>query len=107
MIDESEADGIAVSAFSIWEVAMLIKKQRLQLRDPLPVWLNRILQIPTLHLLPASPQILVDSTLLPGPFHDDPADRIIVATARAHGGPLLATDGRILAYPHVLSVGPE
>ena len=107
LIDESEPDGIAVSAISVWEVAMLVKKQRLQLRDSLVVWFQNVMRVPTLHLLPASPQILIDSTQLPGDFHNDPADRIIVATARAMQTPLLTTDAKILNYEHVRSVGPR
>ena len=85
---------------------MLVSKKRLELREPVQQWLDRVVRIPTLHLLPASPQILLDSTRLPGSFHKDPADRIIVATARAHSSPLLTTDEKILAYGHVQSVGP-
>jgi len=106
IIDTGEAEGIAACAFSVWEVAMLVSKKRLELREPVQQWLDRVVRIPTLHLLPASPQILLDSTQLPGSFHKDPADRIIVATARAHSSPLLTTDEKILAYGHVQSVGP-
>src|SRR5437773_538178 len=105
IIDTGEAEGIAACAFSVWEVAMLVSKKRLELREPVQQWLDRVVRIPTLHLLPASPQILLDSTRLPGSFHKDPADRILVATARAHSSPLLTTDENILAYGHVPSVG--
>jgi PIN domain nuclease of toxin-antitoxin system len=106
LIDAGEPDGITVSAFSVWEVAMLVAKNRIDLGQPLQGWLDRIAQIPTMHILPATPQILVDSTILPGEFHADPADRIIVATARAHDATLLTNDSKILAYQHARSVGP-
>jgi PIN domain nuclease of toxin-antitoxin system len=106
-IEQAEGDGIAASAISVWEVAMLVNKRRMTLDESLQRWLDKIMTIPTLHILPATPQILLDSTQLPGVFHSDPADRIIVATARAHGSMLLTTDGKILAYEHVRSLGPS
>lgn len=107
IIDENEADGIAASAFSVWEVAMLVSHGRLDLKEPLQAWFDRVLSIPTLHVLQASPQILMDSTCLPGEFHKDPADRIIVSTAISHSLSLLTTDRKILDYPHVQGIGPQ
>ena len=63
--------------------------------------------IPTLHLLAVTPQILLDSTQIPGEFHADPADRIIVATARRHAIRLLTTDAKILRYQNVDAIGPQ
>jgi PIN domain nuclease of toxin-antitoxin system len=51
--------------------------------------------------LPLSPQVAVEATDLPGDFHRDPADQIIVATARVHDCPLMTLDKKILDYPHV------
>jgi len=53
------------------------------------------------HLIELTPRIAVESTQLPAPFHRDPADQIIVATARVYGCPLVTLDGKILSYPHV------
>jgi PIN domain nuclease of toxin-antitoxin system len=106
VIEEAERDGIAASVFSVWEVAMLSTKGRVELNGTLQDWFDRVTSIPTLHLLPATPQILLDSTRLPGAFHPDPADRIIVATARAYATNLLTTDRKILAYEHVRTVAP-
>jgi len=106
LIDDTERDGIAISTISIWEVAMLVSKGRLDLGESVDSWLGRVLDIPTLHLLPLSPAVLVESTRLPGEFHSDPADRIIVATARSMGTVLLTTDGKILMYNEVRTVGP-
>ena len=107
VIEAGEQDGIAVSVFSFWEVAMLAAKGRVDLggvsvRD----WVDRVMSIPTLHVLPLTPEILLESTILPGTFHPDPADRILVATARAHEMALLTEDRKILEYPHVRTVGP-
>jgi PIN domain nuclease of toxin-antitoxin system len=54
-----------------------------------------------IEVIELTPEIVVDAANLPGSFHPDPADRLIVATARAHGATLLTTDAKILAYPHV------
>lgn len=55
----------------------------------------------TVQLLNLTPEIAIEATQLPQPFHRDPADQIIVATARIHGCQLLTLDGKIRNYPHV------
>lgn len=67
-------------------------------------WITGALAAPGIVLVDLTPQIAVASTTLPGPFHKDPADQLIVATARVHDIPLLTVDGRILEYPHVRRV---
>ena len=57
--------------------------------------------MPKLRMAPLTPGICHNSTTLPPPFHDDPADQIIVATGRAHQAILVTPDGRIRGYPHV------
>jgi len=52
-----------------------------------------------------TPEIATESTRLPGEFHKDPADQIIVATARILKCKLVTSDERILKYPHVKTVG--
>ncbi len=106
MLRDHEREGILVSAISFWEVALLVSKRRLDLNAPLSEWTARVLADPTLEVVPASPQVLIESTRLPGLFYPDPADRIIVATAREHDLALLTEDARVLAYGHVRSVGP-
>jgi PIN domain nuclease of toxin-antitoxin system len=59
------------------------------------------LNYPGVQLLDLTPQIAIESTQLPGNFHRDPADQIIVASARIHDCPLLTVDDKILNYPHV------
>lgn len=82
-------------------MAKLVEYERLVLPCPTLEWLNQALSYPGVRLLELSPEIAADSTQLPGEFHKDPADQIIVATARIHGFPLLTADRKILAYPHV------
>jgi len=77
----------------------------LQLTLPVERWLERALALPGVRLLELTPRIVVESTQLPGEFHRDPADQLIVATARIYDVPLLTADGKVLAYPHVQTIG--
>ena len=101
LLDSSEQTGIAVSAISCWEVAKLVELGRLTLPCPVIDWLQQALSYPGVQLIELLPRICVESTQLPGVFHRDPADQLIVATARALDAPLVTMDGKILAYPHV------
>jgi PIN domain nuclease of toxin-antitoxin system len=93
--------GLLVSAISCWEVAMLVNRGRLALSLELERWLALVAAIPAVRLLPLEPAVAVAATRLPDPFHADPADRFLVAQARAMAVPLLSADSRIQAYPHV------
>ncbi len=92
-----------VSAISVWEVAMLVAKRRIQLDRPVEQWADVALSLPGIQLAPLEPAIAVRSTKLPGEFHPDPADRIIVATALENAAPVITPDERIRSYPHVQS----
>lgn len=104
-IQAHEAGGLGVSVISCWEVAKLVQNGRLAFPCPVLDWLNQALAYPGVRLLELTPLIAVASTQLPGTFHRDPADQIIVATARVHGLPLLTVDRDILDYPHVPTLG--
>ena len=101
MLDSAEPTGLGVSAISCWEVAKLVEYGRLSLPCPTLDWMEQALSYPGVRLIELSPRISVESTLLPGTFHRDPADQIIVATSRLLDAPLVTVDARILAYPHV------
>lgn len=101
LIRSRQAEGIGVSSISCWEIALLHAKKRLNLSLPVLQWLETSLSLPNVHLLPLSPRIAVESNNLPDEFHRDPADRIIVATARVYDCPLVSYDSKILEYPHV------
>jgi PIN domain nuclease of toxin-antitoxin system len=100
-IQNHESIGLGISAISCWEVAKLVERGRLTLPLPAQDWMNAALAYPAVQLLPLSPEISVESTQLPGAFHRDLADQIIVATARTYACPLITMDGSIRAYPHV------
>ena len=93
--------GFGVSVISCWEVAKLVEVGRLELSVPVTQWIERALALPGIQLLPLTPEIAIASSQLPGEFHRDPADQLIVATARIHDIPILTVDRRILAYKHV------
>ena len=98
---QAESRGLGVSGISCWEVAKLVEYGRLELPCPVPEWFELALNYPGVRLLELTPEIAFESTCLPGDFHRDPADQIIVATARAHNIPLATVDTKILAYTHV------
>ncbi len=95
---------LGVAAITPWEIAMLSARGRLRLGQPVETWLSAALQPEITSLLPLSPAIAVESCQLPGAFHADPADRLIVATARLHGLTLISADESIRAYPHLLTL---
>ena len=101
VIQDNVSSGLGISAISCWEVAKLVQYGRLELACPLEEWMEQAVAYPGVQLLEFTPQIAIESTKLPGNFHRDPADQIIVATARVYDIPLLAADSRILQYPHV------
>ena len=100
-IASNEEDRIGVSAISCWEVAKLCEYGRLELPVGLSEWFQAALGYPGISLLDLTPEVVIESTSLPGSFHRDPSDQIIVATARVHQCPLVTSDDRIARYPHV------
>jgi PIN domain nuclease of toxin-antitoxin system len=104
IIDAHQSDKIGISAISCWEIAKRVEYGRMQLSRPIDEWFSLALRFPGVSLLPLTPQIAIASTQLPGTFHTDPADQIIVATARIYGCPLITADDKILHYPHVTTI---
>jgi PIN domain nuclease of toxin-antitoxin system len=100
-IDANQASGLGISIISCWEIAKLVEYQRLILPQPVEAWMSQALAYPGIQLLSLTPRIVVESTQLPGAFHRDPADQLLVATARVHNYPLVTLDEKILAYPDV------
>jgi PIN domain nuclease of toxin-antitoxin system len=89
---------LCLSVMSVWEVAMLESKGRVRFYTSCEQWVQQALAIPGLTLAPITPAIAIESTRLPGTFHGDPADRIIVSTARALNARLLTSDKNIRSY---------
>lgn len=97
-------EALSVSLMSIWELAKKIEKDQLVLDRPLDQWLDLATTMPGLHLTELTRPVLVESCQLPQPFLGDPADQIIVATARHHGAVLVTKDRKIRDYSHVRSL---
>jgi len=104
IIKATETGIIGVSAISAWEIAKLVEYNRLELSCPLYEWFHEALSYPGIRLIDLTPEIAIESTKLPGGFHRDPADQIIVATARLYDSPLITSDSKILKYPYVKTV---
>lgn len=98
------AHDLWLSMISIWELAKKVEKKQLVLDRPLDRWIEAATTMPGLHLAELTPPILVESCRLPGPFPGDPADQIIVATAREDHAVVVTKDRRILEYAHVTSL---
>jgi PIN domain nuclease of toxin-antitoxin system len=79
----------------MWEAQLLHSKQRLELPLPFADWFTRATDSQVLSVLPIDREVIIALDRLPGTFHGDPADRLIVATARAHGLPLATRDQAI------------
>jgi PIN domain nuclease of toxin-antitoxin system len=103
-IEANESEIIGVSAISCWEIAKLVEYGRLELSMSVSEWFEKALGYPGIQFLELSPEIVVESTQLPGEFHRDPADQIIVATARLQNCVLVTSDERIQNYSHVETI---
>ena len=102
---ERAGDGALIAAISMWETAMLVDKGKLSLSRDVRGWFEEILTEPGFTLTDITVGIGVDAGSLPGDIHGDPADRLIIATARARGCPLLTADRKILDYAAAGHVG--
>lgn len=101
---EKENGMLLISSISVWEIYMLISKKKLALSIDTDRWLETIESLPFIAFVPVDNTIAANSVSLPGELHADPADRIIIATARSKGIPLVTCDQKIRNYAHVESV---
>jgi PIN domain nuclease of toxin-antitoxin system len=97
-------DDLQLSLISIWEIARKVEKAQLVLDRPVDQWLDQAATRSGLHLIELTRPILVESCRLPAPFHGDPADQIIVATARDRDAVVVTKDQRIRSYASVRSL---
>jgi PIN domain nuclease of toxin-antitoxin system len=97
-------DALWLSLISIWELAKKVEKDQLVLDRPLDQWLDLAMTLQGLHLAELTRPILVESCRLPQPLPGDPADQIIVATARHHEAVLVTKDRNMRDYSHVRSI---
>ena len=105
-----EESSVVIPAICLWEVSMLAAKKRIAISENMLDWFSKALSAPGIRLAPLTPDIAHESANLPGEFHGDPADRLIVATARVLDGVLLTFDKEIIKYAkkgHVRYVNPK
>ena len=95
---------IFVSSISAWEVALLVKNNRLQLSMDVTDWIAKSENLPFIQFIPVSNSIALKSVNLPPPLHPDPADRIIIATAASIGAAIVTKDKKISDYAHVKTI---
>ncbi|MEO6238643.1 MAG: type II toxin-antitoxin system VapC family toxin [Vicinamibacterales bacterium] len=101
---EVRGEGVSLSTISIWEIAKKAENRQLVFDRPVREWIDQALNVPGLALVELTPAILMDSCDLPQPFHGDPADQIIVASARHHRATVVTKDGNLRRYEHVQTV---
>lgn len=91
-------DGLRISSVSVWEIGMQHAQGRVQLSAPLRDWIEKALAPAGIGVISLDADTAAESTLLPGEPHGDPADRLLIATARTKGLVLATRDGAIIEY---------
>ena len=95
---------IYISCISAWEVALLVEKKRLELSMEIDDWISKSEVLPFFTFVPIDNDTALRSVRLQPPLHNDPADRIIIATALKMDATIITKDEKILNYPHVRAV---
>ena len=93
------AKSIGIPAICLWEFSMLVQRDRIRIDRSALEWLNDALDVPGVRIVELTPSVAVQSTRLPWTFHNDPADRLIVATALNEGAPLISADQKFVDIP--------
>jgi len=101
IVADAENYPFCLSAISVWEVAKKVSLGKLQMSIPIRDWVVKATRSAFIELVPLSVDISLESTMLPGIFHRDPADQMIVATARNLDLVLLTADQKIIEYEYV------
>lgn len=96
-----ETHPLGISMMSVWEIAKLVEKNRIDLNMTVDRWIFGALDSELVCKMQLGERVALESTKLPGDFHNDPADQIIVATARVHNLTLITADQKIIDYDHV------
>jgi PIN domain nuclease of toxin-antitoxin system len=98
-IDSARSESKAyISAFSVWELSLHVKRERIILNIAVDTWVSQSTTDLGFIFIPVSPEIAIESNFLPGKFHSDPADRLITATARTEQLTLITRDEKIQVY---------
>jgi len=100
----NSGDGLLVADISLWEIAMLIQKGRVQVATDCHAFLNLILQANRIQVRSITPQIAALSVQLPATINADPADRLIAATAIVEGVSLVTADHNLRASEDISTI---
>jgi PIN domain nuclease of toxin-antitoxin system len=99
LMDRAAVKGeLYVSPVSAWEIGTLVRRKRLELNEPAEMWIDHVFSRADVQVAALTPQIAARSCFLPGEFHNDPADRLILATAVILGLRLITRDAHMLKY---------
>ena len=101
---EADDTEVCVSAISCAEIACAVERGRMVIDRHWRLWFRHYVELNGWTVLPVDLESIEEAYALPGSFHRDPADRIIVAEARRRSAPVVTADARILGYPHVKSI---
>lgn len=102
--DPEQYEELLLSAISCWEFSKLLEKKRIGISCDPEEWIREALEMPKLRVVPLTPTLSYRSTNLPQPFHEDPVDQIIVATAREENATVLTKDKLLKTYKHVRTI---
>ena len=97
IVQANENDGLIICDISLWEIAMLLQKGRVQVDVDSQTFINLLLQANKSRVLATSPQIAVLAAQFPAEINKDPADRLIAATALAENATLITADRNLRA----------
>ncbi len=101
LLGTAPAGEVFVSAISVAELACLQERGRITLKQHWRTWWDTLLRRTGWPCLPITDHVMAEAYSLPPPVHRDPADRVLIATARLERLTLVTTDGKIRGYPHV------
>lgn len=104
LIDAAPVGEVFVSAISVAELACLQERGKIRLKLHWRAWWDALLKRTGWTCLPISAEVMAEAYSLPPPIHRDPADRVLIATARQERLTLVTTDGKIHGYPHVATI---
>ncbi len=98
LLERSERSGdvVGISALTLWEIAKLVERGRIELTLSVDDCLDQLEASVFVSILPLSARVAVESTRLGARFHSDPIDQLIAATARCHALTLMTVDERII-----------
>ncbi len=100
---EDESSEILVTPMSCAEIACLVERKKIRLDRHWKLWFRHFVELNQWQIIPVDLPIIEESYSLPGDFHRDPVDRILVATTRLFDARILTADQKIRDYPHVRS----